>query len=121
MRLLIVEDQEDCALALAKRLEMAGHEVRVCNNPCSALLAAPEFQPDAVLLDIGLPEMDGWQLAPLLREAMAEKQTVIIAISGYQTENDLMLSRHAGIDHHLPKPNYFDRLSMILKQVQLPS
>lgn len=121
MRLLIVEDQDDCALVLAMRLEREGHEVQVCNNACDALLAAPNFQPDVVLLDIGLPEMDGWQLAPLLREAMAEKQLVIIAISGFQSENDHMMSRHAGIDHHLEKPNFFDRLSMILKQCQIPS
>lgn len=113
MRLLVVEDQDDCALALAMRLEREGHEVQVCNNACNALLAAPNFQPDVVLLDIGLPEMDGWQLAPLLREAMAEKQLVIVAISGFQSENDLMMSRHAGIDHHLAKPSFFDRLSII--------
>jgi DNA-binding response OmpR family regulator len=115
MRLLIVEDQHDCALVLAKRLELMGHEVRICNNPCSALLAVPEFQPDTVLLDIGLPEMDGWQLAPLLRDALPEKQLVLIAISGFQTEKDFMRSRAAGIDHHLSKPNYFDRLSAILQ------
>lgn len=73
MRLLVVEDQEDCAFLLAKRLQMQGHEVRVCNNACSALLDAPVFEPDAVLLDIGLPGMDGWQLAPLLRDCLADR------------------------------------------------
>ena len=115
MRLLIVEDQEDCALLLATRLQMQGHEVRVCSNACSALLLAPEFQPDAVLLDIGLPAMDGWQLAPLLRGSLANRSVTLIAISGFQTENDFMRSRAAGIDHHLPKPNYFERLSEILQ------
>jgi len=117
MRLLVVEDQPDCAMVLAKRLEIQGHDVRICNNPCSALLAVPEFQPDAILLDIGLPEMDGWQLAPLLRDALVGKRTVLIAISGFQTEHDFMRSRAAGIDHHLPKPNYFDRLSEILERL----
>lgn len=115
MRLLVVEDQQDCAMVLAKRLELQGHDVRICNNPCSALLAAPEFQPDAVLLDIGLPEMDGWQLAPLLRDAVVGKSILVIAISGFQTEHDFMRSRAAGIDYHLSKPNYFDRLSEILQ------
>ena len=119
MRLLVVEDQEDCALVLARRLELQGHDVRICNNPCSALLVAPEFEPDAVLLDIGLPEMDGWQLAPLLRDALVGTEVVLIAISGFRTENDFMRSRAAGIDHHLAKPDYFDRLCEILQQ--LPS
>ncbi|HVX16004.1 MAG TPA: response regulator [Pirellulales bacterium] len=114
MRLLVVEDQEDCARVLAKWLQFRGYEVRVCHNACSALLAAPEFAPDAVLLDIGLPEMDGWQLAPLLRDSLADRPVKLIAISGFQTENDYMRSRAAGIDHHLPKPNYFDRLLEIL-------
>ena len=114
MRLLVVEDQQDCALVLAKRLELLGHEVRICHNPCSALLAVPEFKPQVVLLDIGLPEMDGWQLAPLLRDALPDDRFTIVAISGYQTEKDYMRSRAAGIDHHLAKPNYFDRLSEIL-------
>jgi DNA-binding response OmpR family regulator len=115
MRLLIVEDQTDCAEMLARRLQFQGHEVRICNNPCSALLVAPEFQPHAILLDIGLPEMDGWQLAPLLRDAMADRKVTLIAISGYQTENDFMRSRAAGIDYHLPKPDYFGRLTEILR------
>ena len=115
MRLLVVEDQEDCAFLLAKRMEMLGHEVEVCNNACSALLAAPEFRPDVVLLDIGLPEMDGWELAPLLRDALADKHVVLIAISGFQTDNDFMRSRAAGIDYHIAKPNYFSRLSELLQ------
>jgi DNA-binding response OmpR family regulator len=115
MRILVVEDQEDCAFVLAKRLQLQGHEVRICNNACSALLVAPEFQPHAILLDIGLPEMDGWQLAPLLRDALAGRPVKLIAISGFQSENDFMRSRAAGIDHHLPKPNYFDQLSQILQ------
>jgi CheY-like chemotaxis protein len=115
MRLLVVEDQPDCAIMLAKRLELQGHNVRICHNPCGALLAAPEFQPDAVLLDIGLPEMDGWQLAPLLRDALPDRQVALIAISGYQTEQDIARSKAAGIDHHLTKPNYFERLTEILQ------
>ena len=115
MRLLVVEDQEDCAFVLAKRLELEGHEVEVCHNACSALVAAPKFEPDAVLLDIGLPGMDGWQLAPLLRDSLADRHVQLIAISGFQSENDFMRSRAAGIDHHLPKPNYFDRLLELLR------
>ncbi|HVX12192.1 MAG TPA: response regulator [Pirellulales bacterium] len=114
MRLLVVEDEADCAFVLAKRLEMRGHAVRVCNNACSALAAAPEFHPDAVLLDIGLPGMDGWQLAPLLRDALQDEELLLIAISGFQTEKDFLRSRAAGIDYHLPKPNYFDRLLELL-------
>jgi two-component system, chemotaxis family, CheB/CheR fusion protein len=116
MRLLVIEDQVDCAALLEKRLVLEGHEVRVCHNGCSALLDAPEFEPDAILLDIGLPGMDGWQLAPLLRDALAGRQVVLIAISGYQTEKDFLRSRAAGIDHHLTKPNYFQQLTDILKQ-----
>lgn len=115
MRLLVVEDQEDCAFVLAKRLQMEGHEVHVCHNACSALVAAPEFMPDAILLDIGLPGMDGWQLAPLLRDALPDRPVTLIAISGFQSENDFLRSRAAGIDHHLPKPDYFGRLSEILQ------
>ncbi len=114
MRILIVEDQPDLALMLAKWLERRGHEAQVSGNAISALTSAPTWLPDVILLDIGLPGMDGWQLAPLLRDAMADKRPLIIAISGFATRADIERSNAAGIAHHLVKPNYFLQLAAIL-------
>jgi CheY-like chemotaxis protein len=103
-RILIVDDNDDAAASLALLLSSAGHEVRDVRDARSALEAARSFVPDVVLLDIGLPDMDGWELARLLRAETGADALKLIAISGYGQRADRRRSRDAGIDHHLTKP-----------------
>lgn len=120
MRLLIVEDEPELAAVLAKILDHQGHESTICHDGPSALRVAPQIRPEAVLLDIGLPGMNGWDLAPKLR-AVLGPQVPLIAVTGYQTPNDYAQSAAVGIAHHLPKPNYLPRLVAILQDLAAKS
>jgi CheY-like chemotaxis protein len=85
-------------------LTMTGHEVQTCHDGLSALRAAEEFGPEVVLLDIGLPGMDGYEVARRLREQPLSPQPLLVALSGYGQAEDLRRSREAGFDQHLVKP-----------------
>src|SRR5690606_5082238 len=103
-RILVVDDNEDAAASLALLLSHAGHDVRDVRDARSALDVARSFGPDVVLLDVGLPDMDGWELARRLRAQLGAADLKLIAISGYGQKGDRRRSRDAGIDHHLTKP-----------------
>ncbi len=103
-RILVVDDNVDAADSLALLLHLAGHEVRVCHDGPAAVAAAQDFHPDIVLLDIGLPGMDGYEVARRLREQEALAEALLVALTGYGQEEDLRRSQEAGFDHHLVKP-----------------
>lgn len=103
-KVLVIEDHPDVAALLQKMTALAGHDVRVCRTGFEALGLAPKFQPDVVLLDLGLPDMDGWQVAKAFRNNCLLSKARIIAVSAYQTEADKLESEAAGIDLHLGKP-----------------
>ncbi|MFO0889699.1 MAG: ATP-binding protein [Isosphaeraceae bacterium] len=109
-RILVVDDNADTASGMVRLLEMLGNEVIAVHTGPAAIETAHTFRPDFVLLDIGLPGMDGYQVASALREDEAHKDTVIIAVSGYGQEEDRRRSQAAGFDHHLVKPVDFDSL-----------
>jgi CheY-like chemotaxis protein len=113
-RVLIVDDNEDAATMLGMRLKAAGHTIRMVHDGMDALDAAPEFMPDVVLLDIGLPGMDGYEVARRLRQQPLLDRVVIIATTGYGQDSDRRLSEQAGFDHHLVKPADFGILKQIL-------
>lgn len=102
-RILIVDDDADSAEALALALG-AGHEVRLAADGASALKAAEEFRPDVVLLDIGLPGMDGYDVGRRLRAETGSDGMVLVALTGFGQEQDRRCSRDAGFEHHLVKP-----------------
>jgi two-component system CheB/CheR fusion protein len=102
-RVLVVDDNRDTARSGAKLLELHGHEVRVAFDGPQALEAARNFQPEVMLLDIGLPGMSGYELVKRLREEGFEHAT-IVAVSGYGQQADKERSREAGFDDHLVKP-----------------
>jgi len=104
MRVLVIEDNADVARSTATLVRRWGHDVRVAFDGPTALREAGEDEPDVVLLDIGLPGMDGYEVARRLREMLHEKGTLFIVISGYGTEKDVLLSREEGIDLHFIKP-----------------
>ncbi len=85
-------------------LRLEGHDVEIVSNGSLALAAAQACQPEVVLLDIGLPGLDGWSVAQQLRLAHFDKRPTVIALTGYGTPQDRLNSKHAGIDIHFLKP-----------------
>jgi PAS domain S-box-containing protein len=112
-RILVVDDNVDTARSLARLLKLSGHDVRTAHDGPEALEEAREQRPEFILLDIGLPEMDGYEVARRLRES-GHAGAVIIAISGYGREEDRRRSREAGFNHHLSKPLDHDALLTLL-------
>ncbi len=115
-RVLVVDDNVDLARGLARLLQIHGHDVRIAFDGPTGLDEAKNSRPDVVLLDIGLPGMDGYQLAAQLRRDETVKDATLIAISGYGQEEDLRLAREAGFDHHLVKPIISDELIKLLEE-----
>ena len=104
LRVLVVDDNEDAAEMLAQILTMKGHDVRVAHDGPAALHVCEEFKPAVALLDIGLPIMDGYELAERLRGISGLDHLRLIAITGYGQPADRQRSRAAGFDMHLVKP-----------------
>jgi PAS domain S-box-containing protein len=116
MRILVVDDNEDSANSMAKLLRLSGHTARVAHNGSDALALGREHGPEVVILDIGLPGMDGYEVAARLRREDCCKEAVIIAVSGYGEEQARSRSSEAGFDHHLVKPVNFDTLLKVLER-----
>jgi two-component system, chemotaxis family, CheB/CheR fusion protein len=103
-RVLVVDDNPDVAESLALALELVGHEVRQAGDAREALDLTGEFAPQVVVLDIGLPDMNGYELARALRKQPETADALLIAVTGYGQSNDRDKALAAGIDHHLTKP-----------------
>lgn len=103
-RLLVVDDNEDAADSLAMLLSLQGHEVRVAHDGPAALALAPAYRPDMVFLDIGMPGMDGYEVARRLRKTPGLEATVLAALTGWGQQEDRRRTADAGFDHHLVKP-----------------
>jgi CheY-like chemotaxis protein len=114
-RLLLVEDNDDTARSLKAALEHLGYEVAVAHDAPIALNLARSFQPDVALLDLGLPVMDGWELARRLHEATA--QLPIVAVTARDQEADKRRSAELGFVDHLVKPIDLPRLQKIVERV----
>jgi DNA-binding response OmpR family regulator len=115
LRVLIVEDDADCARNTAMLLGLFGHWATVAGDGASALDAARDIRPDVVLLDLGLPGMDGWEVAGRMGPA-GGKRPLVIAVTGFGMPDDHRRSSEAGIDLHLVKPVDPDCLLAILKR-----
>jgi PAS domain S-box-containing protein len=114
IRILIVEDNHDAAETLRDLLELFGCTVEVAYSGTEAVAAAPQFRPEVVLCDLGLPGIDGYEVAVTLRRDPAMAHTRLIAMSGYGQEEDQRRSREAGFDLHLTKPVEFVELQRLL-------
>ena len=112
-RVLVVDDNRDAAEALAMLLSRSGHAVETAHDGPAALAAAAAFRPDAVLLDIGLPGLDGYEVCRRLRRSRGEG-LLVVAITGYGQGSDAEASRRAGFDHHLVKPVDVRRLEELV-------
>lgn len=115
LRVLVVDDNVDSAVGLARLLGRAGHQVSLAYDGPEALEQARELTPEAIVLDIGLPTMDGYEVARLLRQEPWGSDTLLIAVTGYGQEEDRQRALYAGFDHHLVKPVDLARLKGLLK------
>lgn len=113
-RVLIVEDNSDAAITLELLVQSLGHTTRVEHNGHRALAAAVEFRPNIVLLDIGLPGMDGYEIARQLRASAHSGALRLIAVTGWGQDTDKAKAAAAGFDTHLVKPLAANELARVL-------
>ncbi len=118
-RILLVDDNRDVRDSLKQLLELEGHSVSIAGDGRSALEIAAKEAPEIVVLDIGLPDMDGYELARRLRRLDATSKALLIAATGFGRQEDRARSEEAGIDHHLVKPLDLNALAEIIGQLPL--
>jgi CheY-like chemotaxis protein len=113
-RFLVADDNADAAASLATLLTLSGHEVRTAHDGRSAVDAAREYRPEVALLDIGMPELSGYEVARSIRAENWGKDMKLIALTGWGQAEDRDASRAAGFDHHLVKPITLETLMTLL-------
>ncbi|MES3003134.1 MAG: ATP-binding protein [Pseudomonadota bacterium] len=117
IRILVVDDNADAAESLQTLLELLGAQAKVAHDGQGAIDLFGAYEPDVVLLDIGMPGMDGYQVARVLRQLDPHRRTTIIALTGWGQEEDRERTRAAGFDHHMVKPVDVDALQALLSSV----
>ncbi|MGP1717059.1 MAG: hybrid sensor histidine kinase/response regulator [Methylophilus sp.] len=115
-KILLVDDNVDAVQTLAEYLELIGYVTTTATHPNDALLVMPEFDPDIVILDIGLPGMTGYELATLIKKN-ARQAPFMIALTGYGQQKDITMSKQAGFDIHLTKPIALEALEEALSNL----
>lgn len=115
-RVLVIEDNTDAANSLREALVLGGHEVEVAYDGRAGVAKARAFRPEIVLCDIGLPGMDGYQVAQVLRSDQAFRGTRLLALSGYALPEDVQRALDAGFEQHLAKPPSLHRLEELLAE-----
>jgi PAS domain S-box-containing protein len=113
-RILVVDDNQDAATSLGILLGILGSDVRIAHDGADALEAVPSFQPSLVLLDLGMPGMNGYEVARRIRELPQFQRATLVALTGWGQENDRRRTREAGFDHHLLKPVDREALEVLL-------
>jgi CheY-like chemotaxis protein len=103
-RVLVVDDNRDAAQSVASFLELGGHEVRTAADGAEALVASELFAPQVFVLDIGLPVLDGYEVAQRLRQSPIGRDALLVALTGYGQREDRLNAEAAGFDHHFVKP-----------------
>jgi CheY-like chemotaxis protein len=116
-RILVVDDSVDGAQAMALLLKYDGHDTRTAYNGLTAVAEARAFVPEVVLLDIGLPDMNGDEVARELRADPRLRDAVLVALTGWGTDEDRRKSKEAGFDHHLVKPVDVDSVETMLRNL----
>ena len=117
LRVLVVDDNVDAANVLKMLVEEAGHLVRMAHTGPTALAAALDYRPDVMLLDIGLPELDGFEVAKRIRQEPLLHDIVLVAMTGYGQAAGRQRMQEAGFDHYLVKPADFEKVQQILTSV----
>ena len=117
LRVLVVDDNHDAANSIAMLLRLRGHNAQVAHDGASAIQAALEFVPQVMLLDLGLPVIDGYEVAKQIRQEASLENVVLVALTGYGQESDRQRTREARFNHHLVKPADFANVQSILSAV----
>ncbi|MGZ8291665.1 MAG: response regulator [Telluria sp.] len=117
LRILVVDDNRDGAESLSAILELLGHTTRVAHDGILGMEAAREFSPDVVFLDIGMPGLNGYEVAQALRSTPGLEHIVLVALTGWGTENDRSRSQEAGFDYHLTKPAKLATVEALLAEL----
>jgi signal transduction histidine kinase len=118
LQVLVVDDNEDAAESLGMLLELEGHTAHIAHDGRQALQLAGELHPDIVFLDIGLPDVSGYEVARQLRAQPAFQRTMLVALTGWGTEDDRIRTREAGFDRHLTKPAEIAAVEDLLRAAQ---
>ena len=117
MRILIAEDNRDSADSLKALLEALGYEAHISNDGETAVRLAGKLRPDVIIMDIGLPGINGYEAARQVRALQTGSPPLIVALTGWGKQSDRLQSAEAGIDHHLVKPLDLAALKQILDSV----
>jgi len=115
-RVLIVDDNRDSVETMATLIRLSGHEIEMAHDGKTALEKAKSFKPEIILLDVGLPDMHGYEVAERLRAVPENKSLVIVALTGYGNEEDRRRARDAGFDYHFVKPVDFTALESLINK-----
>jgi CheY-like chemotaxis protein len=118
LRIMIVDDHVDAADSLGLLLELRGATVAVLHDGPSGLARLDDFMPDAIMLDLGMPEMDGFEVARQIRLRPEFREVVLIAQTGWGTQEMREQSQQAGFHHHLVKPGNFEALIALLARIR---
>src|SRR5690606_34477114 len=118
-RILVIDDNADALNVLGRLLKLCGHQVATAPSGKMGLDQVAAFQPDAVLLDLGMPEMDGYETARRLREMPQGQSVALVALTGWGQEEDRARTRDAGFDFHLVKPVDAARLQELFASLEV--
>jgi len=116
-RVLVVDDNVDAAMSLGMLLKLVGQDVRIVYDGPAALAEAIDFRPELVLLDIGMPGMDGYEVCRRFRRELGLEKTIVVALTGWGQDEDRRRSHDAGFDHHIVKPVEPSALRQLLKEL----
>jgi CheY-like chemotaxis protein len=114
LKVLVADDNQDAAETLAVLLALDGHLVKTANDGAAALVIAQTFRPDVAVLDIGMPELNGFELAAAIRREPWARHTRLIALTGWGKDQDKQQAMEAGFDEHLTKPVNPEKLKALL-------
>jgi CheY-like chemotaxis protein len=117
-RVLLVDDNQDLTFTMSMLLKKAGHEVRVASDGPASLELAASWHPEIMLIDIGLPGLNGYEVAKRVRDHVALQDSILIAMTGYGQAEDRQRSHEAGFDHHLVKPADISALQSLLVSLE---
>ena len=120
-RILLADDNNDALESLATLLELGGHEVVTASNGALALECAERHRPEVMLLDIGMPMLDGYEVARRIRVQPWGRSITLVALTGWGQDSDRRRSREAGFDSHLVKPLDMDKLTELLERLPTPA
>jgi len=115
-RILVADDNSDAASSLGMLLEMMGHEVCIVHDGVEAVEKASTFGPDIILLDLGMPQLNGYEACSRIRAQPSNKGTLIVALTGWTQDDKIKRSQQAGFDFHLIKPVELPALEKLLRE-----